>query len=195
MSQNPSLDLDRRTGWPADLRLLIDRYPRPTWSAHPNLGALSRFWLDRHAGFRELASSLGKGAVELREGRLDAAEFQPWFAPRMRFFLQQLHHHHLIEDQSYFPVFMAAEPRLALGFETLEADHDEIHSSIEKLAKESNELMRALRAPGADRRGAAAKLATAMSVFLTQLGRHLEDEEDLIIPLILERSEAGLGVG
>jgi hypothetical protein len=27
-----------------------------------------------------------------------------------------------------------------------------------------------------------------------RLDRHLDDEEDLIIPLILERSEAGLGV-
>lgn len=195
MSQDPSLGLDRRTGWPADLRLLIDRYPRPTWPAHPNLGALARFWLDRHAGFRELASSLGQGAMELREGHLDAAEFQPWFAPRMNFFLQQLHHHHLIEDQSYFPVFMAAEPRLALGFETLEADHDTIHAAIKGLATASNELMQALRAPGADQRGAAARLAATLPEFLTQLGRHLEDEEDLIIPMILERSEAGLGVG
>ncbi len=113
----------------------------------------------------------------------------------MSFFLQQLHHHHLVEDQSYFPLFMAAEPRLSRGFEILEADHDAIHSSIEKLAIESNELMKALRAPGADQRGAAARLAATLPVFLTLLGRHLEDEEDLIIPLILERSEAGLGVG
>jgi hypothetical protein len=31
-------------------------------------------------------------------------------------------------------------------------------------------------------------------VLLSQLRRHLADEKDLIIPLILDRSEAGLGV-
>lgn len=195
MDQEPSLDLNQRTGWPADLRLFADRHPRPAWPGHPNLGALSRFWLERHAGFRELATSLDRGTAELREGRLDAAEFQPWFAPRMGFFLQQLHHHHLIEDQSYFPVFMAAEPRLARGFETLEADHDTMHSAIDGLAAASNTLLRALQAPGSDRPRATADLTSAMSSFIGQLGRHLEDEEELIIPLILERSEAALGVG
>jgi len=31
-------------------------------------------------------------------------------------------------------------------------------------------------------------------LLLRQLRRHLDDEEDLIIPLILDRTEAGLGV-
>lgn len=195
MNQEPSLDLDRRTGWPADLRLIADRHPRPTWSSHPNLGALSHFWLERHAGFRELAKSLDRGTIELREGRLDAAEFQPWFAPRMGVFLQQLHDHHLIEDQSYFPVFGAAEPRLARGFETLESDHDTLHSAIDRLRTASNTLLRTLGTGGQDCPRATAHLTSAMSSFIGQLGRHLEDEEDLIIPLILERGEASLGVG
>jgi len=38
-----TLDLDRRTGWPADLRVLLDQYPRESWPGHPNLGALCRF--------------------------------------------------------------------------------------------------------------------------------------------------------
>jgi hemerythrin-like domain-containing protein len=188
------LDLDRRTGWPDDLRLLLDRHPRETWPGHPNLGALCRFWLERHAMFRELTEALTTSAFELREGRLDAAAFQPWFTPRMRFFLQQLHHHHLIEDHNYFPVFTAAEPRLARGFAVLEGDHGHIHGAIEQLAEASNGLLRGLASPAADLSGASARLATTLPSFLLQLGRHLEDEEDLIIPLILERSEAGLGV-
>lgn len=190
-----ALDLDRRTGWPPDLRLLLDRHPRPTWPGHPNLGALSRFWLERHAMFRELGRALGQGAVELREGRLDAAAFQPWFAPRMQLFLQQLHHHHLIEDHNYFPVFMTAEPSLARGFAVLETDHHTIDQAIRDLAQASNDLLLALRAPTADLPGATAGLTTALPAFLHRLDRHLGDEEDLLIPLILERSEAGLGVG
>ena len=190
-----SLDLDRRTGWPADLRRLLDRHPRSTWPGHPNLGALCRFWLERHAMFRELAQALHQGTAELGEGRLEAGAFQPWFAPRMQVFLQQLHHHHLVEDHNYFPVFIAAEPRLVRGFEALEADHGTIDRAIQELAQASNDLLAALRTPAADLPGATAGLATALPIFLSRLDRHLADEEDLIIPLILERSEAGLGVG
>jgi hypothetical protein len=194
LSQDPTLDLDSRTGWPADLRALLDRHPRPTWPGHPNLGALCRFWLERHAMFRELARALHEGSVELCERRLDAGAFQPWFRPRMRFFLQQLHHHHLVEDHNYFPVFMAAESRLARGFEVLEADHGTIERAIGELAQASNGLLQALRSPPADLRGATAGITAALPAFLRRLDRHLDDEEDLIIPLILERSEAGLGV-
>lgn len=195
MTADPALDLDRRTGWPADLRVLLDRYPRETWSGHPNLGALCRFWLERHAMFRELAGALAQGAAALREGQVEAAAFQPWFAPRMRFFLQQLHHHHLVEDHDYFPVFMAAERRLARGFQVLEADHGVIDAAIRELAGASDGLLAALRTPGADLAGATAGLGGLLPGFLGKLDRHLADEEDLIIPLILERSEAGLGVG
>lgn len=188
------LALDRRTGWPADLRLLLEQHPRPSWQRHPNLGALCRFWLERHRMFRELAEALATGAVELREDRLEAARFQPWFTPRMGFFLEQLHHHHLIEDHNYFPTFMAAEPRLGRGFEVLEADHATIHTAIVDLAEASNGLLTSLATATSDRPAATARLATSLPDFLASLGRHLDDEEDLIIPLILERGESGLGV-
>ncbi len=190
-----TLDLDRRTGWPADLCVLLDRHPRETWLGYPNLGALCRFWLERHAMFRELAGALAQGAEALREGQVDAGAFQPWFAPRMRFFLQQLHHHHLIEDHDYFPVFMAAETRLVRGFEVLEADHGAIDAAIRELAGASDALLRALHQPAADLAGASAGLGGLLPRFQGKLERHLDDEEDLIMPLILERSEAGLGVG
>ena len=50
-----ALALARRSGWPEDLRVLLDRYPRERWDAHANLGEMARFWLSRHAMFRELS--------------------------------------------------------------------------------------------------------------------------------------------
>ena len=44
--------LARRSGWPEDMRVLLDRYPREQWNAHANLGQMARFWLSRHAMFR-----------------------------------------------------------------------------------------------------------------------------------------------
>ena len=38
--------LDTRPGWPPELQFLLDRYPRPVWPTHANLGATARFWLE-----------------------------------------------------------------------------------------------------------------------------------------------------
>ena len=60
-----------RLGWPADLRVLFERYPREVWPAHPNLGETARFWLARHDMFRELGGALIAGTAAFREGEED----------------------------------------------------------------------------------------------------------------------------
>src|SRR4051794_26270415 len=97
----PALALDSRTGWPADLRLLVDRYPREMWAGHTNLGAMAQFWLSRHAMFREIGAALEQAAAAFRGGTASAADFHAWFPPRLQFFFQQLNAHHQIEDLHY----------------------------------------------------------------------------------------------
>ena len=190
-----ALALDVRDGWPADLRLLIDRYPRAVWQGHANLGAMAQFWLSRHDMFRDIAAALEEATAAFRNGTATATDFRAWFPPRLQFFLQQLNAHHQVEDLHYFPVFQAAEARLARGFDVLEGDHQTIHQSIDRTVETANSF---LRTPVNDKdplRAAGDAYAAANDVLLRQLRRHLADEEDLIIPLILDRTEAGLGVG
>jgi len=190
-----ALALDARDGWPADLRLLIDRYPREIWQGHANLGVMAQFWLSRHDMFRDIAAALEEATAAFRNGTAAAPEFRAWFPPRLQFFLQQLNAHHQVEDLHYFPVFQAAEARLARGFDVLEGDHQTIHQSIDRTVETANSF---LRTPVNDKdplRAAGDAYAAANDVLLRQLRRHLADEEDLIIPLILDRTEAGLGVG
>lgn len=188
------LALDARAGWPADLRLLIERYPREVWSSHANLGAMAQFWLQRHAMFRELGASLEEAATAFRDCTATAADFRAFFPPRLQFFLQQLNAHHQIEDQHYFPVFQAAEARLAHGFDVLEADHHLIHGQIDATVEAANAF---LRTPVNDdiARAAGEHYAQANGRLARLLTQHLNDEEDLIIPLILDRGEGALGVG
>lgn len=182
-----------RTGLPDDLLVLAARYPRETWSGHHNLGEVARFWLDRHGMFRELGAALAEGAVTFREGKVEAQPFVGWLAPRFNFFLRELHGHHMVEDQHYFPRFRAADARLARGFDILDADHVSIDRFIHDLAEAGGTLDAALRG-GGDLSAARAVLAERLEATLHILLRHLDDEEDLIVPLILERTEAGLGV-
>ncbi len=186
--------LASRSGWPADLRLLVDRYPREVWQGHANLGAMAQFWLSRHDMFREIGDALAQATAAFRDGTATAADFRAWFPPRLQFFLQQLNAHHQIEDLHYFPVFQAAESRLAHGFDVLESDHKVIHEQVDATVEAANAFLRAAVNDDA-LHGAGERHAAASDTLLRLLTQHLGDEEDLIIPLILDRSEAALGVG
>ena len=186
--------LDARSGWPADLRLLIDRYPRAVWAGHANLGAMAQFWLSRHDMFREIGAALEEATSAFREGSATAEHLRAWFPSRLQFFLQQLNAHHQVEDLHFFPVFQAAESRLAHGFDVLESDHKVIHEQIVVTVEQANAFLRTALNDDA-LRGAGERYAAASDALLRLLTRHLGDEEDLIIPLILDRSEAALGVG
>ena len=190
-----ALALARRSGWPEDLRILLSRYPRERWDTHANLGKMARFWLSRHTMFRELSVEIEKIAASFRAGRLPPLEFAHQFLPRLQFMLGQLNVHHQIEDLHYFPIFREADSGLARGFDVLEGDHHHIHGDMARTAEAANSLLKALRADGDTLRQRGDDYACSSAALLKGLIRHLDDEEDLIVPLILDRGEEALGVG
>ena len=193
-TDNEILDLARRSGWPEDLRVLLIRFPREQWQDHANLGEMARFWLSRHAMFRGLSDMIRTIEIRFREGGLSPEQFPRQLVPRLQFLLQQLEAHHQIEDYHYFPIFRAADARLARGFDVLESDHHAIHGDMARVVETANALLRALSG-GGETRNRADDYAGASGALLAGLIRHLDDEEDLIVPLILDRGEQALGVG
>jgi hemerythrin-like domain-containing protein len=187
-----TLDLQTRAGWPPEFRTLLEKYPREIWPGHKNLGATAQFWLDRHNGFRELGGVLVKATGEFREGKLLPTEFRRFFAPRLQFFLESLEGHHYVEDHHYFPVFRAAEAQLAKGFDVLEGDHEAIHAEIMRTVESANGLLRTMESDDDARRAATDLYAETSDRLLKFLVRHLDDEEDLIMPVILDQGERKL---
>jgi hypothetical protein len=155
---------------------------------------MAQFWLSRHAMFRELGASIAQGTAKFQAGEMAAADFAPWFAPRLQFMLEQLHAHHHIEDHHYFPIFRNVDARLGRGFDVLEADHAALHDGISRTVDAANALLRSIRDKVDGRREGDA-YAIASGHLFKGLTRHLDDEEDLIVPLILDRGEDKLGVG
>lgn len=189
-----SLLLGQRKGLPDDLKYLLKKYPRGDWRAHDNLGSMAKFWLKRHNMFRELGGTLNKSIGDYRENKVQAPQFASFFVPRLQFFLQNLHGHHQIEDEHYFPVFVKAERGLKRGFELLDNDHHIIHDTLDANAKSANSMLKKLSKGRDASRYAADAYADHTSKMIKLLLRHLEDEEDLIIPVILDRGEDKLGV-
>lgn len=185
-----SLDLDQRGAWPDELKVLLQRFPRETWREQRS--ATAQFWLDVHDGFRRETASALAVIEDYRAGRRTARDFGIISAPRLRMLVAHLHGHHHIEDLHYFPAFRSADARLAPGIDALAGDHRFLLRAIEELMTASDSLLAALaqEAPGLAAeaaRYAADSLAGASELFATRLLKHLHDEEDLVIPLMLDR--------
>lgn len=187
-------DIDRRAGLAPELRVLAEAYPREVWPAHANLGMTARFWLDRHDMFRALGERLVAEGANLRGVSASSGEVHGTFVRLLGFFLNQLNEHHLVEDHHYFPLFRTADPRLARGFELLDRDHETIHADLYATAEAANALLHRLASDAEAAREIDAYAAASERLVRRTL-RHLEDEEDLVIPLILDQGERVLGIG
>ena len=194
---DPALELGKRHGLPPDLRVLLENYPRECWSAHRNLGDMARFWMSRHDMFRELGDALSRETERFCAGATPVREFAGWFVPRLQFLLSHLGTHHQIEDHHYFPIFRAADERLAYGFDLLENDHHVIHVAMDRTVETVNVFLRTLSEghDGDTVKRTSQAFVAAQAPLIELLIKHLDDEEDLIVPLILDRGEEALGVG
>lgn len=183
--------LFERKGLPEDLQFLSQRYPRDGWRRPGALSSMGRFWLKRHGFFRELAALLSGSIAMLREESFEPREFAGWFAPRLDYLLSDLEGHHHIEDAHYFPIFQEAEPRLRRGFDILDSDHRLIHDLLESNAAAGRSFVEGLGKGGDAMLFAAEAYGAQAERLVSGLVRHLEDEEDLIVPLLLDRADGG----
>ncbi len=178
------LALATRAGLPDALRVLLARYPRPDWPAHPQFDGLTRFWLERHLSLRRLHGLLAAETEALLDRATDPREAAGRLAGLGNRFLGDLTGHHQVEDHHYFPLLRAQDARLEAGFDLLDADHDAIHDGVRTLAERANATLQGLAATPADLAPQAA-LHADLDRFGRLLERHLTDEEDLIVPVIL----------
>uniref|UniRef100_UPI0035CC7774 hemerythrin domain-containing protein n=1 Tax=uncultured Sphingomonas sp. TaxID=158754 RepID=UPI0035CC7774 len=188
-----ALLLPDRVGIPDAIAYLRAAYPAPQWRAHRNYGELTAFWLHVHASLRTQGAQLRQTTDMFRDGQIDADGFQRAFVPRFNHFLQHLTGHHQIEDHAYFPKFRALDARMVAGFDLLENDHEIIHAALLATVEQARALLAALPQAGDARRRAADVYAATSARLSDLLSRHLADEEDLVIPAMLEHGERSVG--
>lgn len=183
------LELGNRSGLPDALRVLAEQYPREVWETHRNFSEMVQFWMQRHMMFREVMRRIRQETELFLDGQSDLALYAPLLSKLGGFFLNELHMHHQIEDAHYFPQLTVLDARIADGFELLETDHVQIDGLLKDFAEKANAVLTP-QAPDAAKTAAAAFLSSS-TAFNGLLDRHLVDEEELVVPVVLETGFRG----
>lgn len=183
-----ALNLDLRSGLPDALTVLLKEYPRAGWESHPGYEGLIRFWLDRHMMFRRILEKLTAQTRETMDKRLPYDQFRLQTGRLGSAFVQELHGHHGIEDAHYFPVLSQKDPRIARAFDILDHDHHALDAHLNGFVDTANG---ALRPEQQDDR-AVAKFLDNLDNLERFIDRHLIDEEDIVVPVILKYGAGGL---
>ena len=185
MSDDP-LSLTARAGLPEALRVLLADFPREDWAGDPGFSDLVQFWLERHGMFRRLLTAMGEECAARVAGTLDPEIHASHLNRYGGMFLQGLHEHHMIEDHQYFPRLQAFDPRLERGFHILDRDHHDIDAELSAFRTEASAVL--AEANG----GNLGRFHDQLARMERLLDRHLEDEEDLIVPVLLKYVPSGV---
>lgn len=184
--------LDLRTGLPDALRALVAEFPRESWENDPGFHGLVSFWLDRHMMFRRLLEMLGEETRTVLNRDGEPRRFAGAVSRLGGMLVGELHGHHQIEDLHYFPKLATLDPRLKRGFDILDTDHHDLDRFLSEFTDQANATLRSIAA-GGGATDAAAGFETALGRLDRLLDRHLLDEEDLVVPVILKFGEGRLG--
>lgn len=180
-----------RAGWPSDAETLLADYPREAWPDHPNFARSIQNWMGAHRGFRQL----GDLVRTTTEAFLDRDSAPDQFAGALGHYgnllVRNLHGHHNWEDAKFFPEISAADDRFDHGLDTLESDHEVLDETINRLTRQANRAIKLVQLDETQARSEAGVLHDTAAGLERFLERHLEDEEDLIVPILLHHKLRG----
>jgi hypothetical protein len=181
----------RTDAMPSEMQSLLGLYPRDTWDGHPGFRDKTRQWLRAHDGFRHLAASVRKDTEALLEKAMDIEDYASRLAYRGNILIRNLHGHHTWEDRNYFPELSAADPRFDRGLEILEKDHADLDVVLEDFTQVANRTIKLLQLDETVARDEAGALHGTAETIEAFLARHLTDEEELAVPIILHHRLRG----
>lgn len=176
---------------PDDMRILLEDYPRDDWEDHPHFHDQTKHWLGAHQMFRQLGQLMRKET----ENYLDKRRAPEDYAGRLSYYgdamVRNLHGHHHWEDHSFFPELSAADARFDAGLEVLEKDHVVLDGILDDFTSKANRVLKLIQLDEKDARDAAGHLHGIAQGIEALLQRHLADEEDLVVPIILHHRLRG----
>lgn len=161
----------------------LAQWPPQRWAEHPGYVGLASHWQDIH---RAMVHNLGIVERSLRtlaeDGLADAERLRlaGQIGSAARQSVDHLHGHHRLEDQTMFPQLMRASSSLARPLNLLEADHIVLNALLGTF----EHALARLPVAGAPA-SAWDDVAMAGERVARVARRHIEDEEEIVIPVVL----------
>lgn len=181
----------RTADMPDDMKLLLNTYPRESWQTHPGFREKTQHWMGAHQMFRRLADRVRLDT----ETYLDADFETGAYAGRLSHFggalVGNLHGHHGWEDRVFFPELANADPRFQAGLDLLEKDHADLDAVLDDFTRRANRVIKLASLDEAQMRDEVGVLHHSSEAICAFLQRHLSDEEDLAVPIILHHRLRG----
>lgn len=158
---------------------------RDDWPQHMRYGGMASFWLGIHNNLLQGTNQLADGFETLLDSppseiqdALNAKKLQQLG----NHLISHLHNHHEIEDHNYFPQFIQLYPNMEHAINLLDGDHQVLHQALDDTQLALVDLM-AQKPIDRDMIAQMAKSSRDLEKIIT---RHLWDEEEIIIPILLE---------
>ena len=174
-----------RPQMPEQARFLISDYPRETWPNHPNFAQKTQNWMGAHNGFRQLSSINKEICEDWIDKNADDEKLIRYLGHYGDLLIRNLHGHHSWEDRSFFPEIFAADPRAEVGLDTLESDHEELDQRLDDITTKANRVIKLATLAPKQIHEEIGELHQEFCALGTLLDRHLTDEKELIVPVIL----------
>ena len=176
---------------PGEMQLLLRQYPRESWDAHPGFKEKTRHWLGAHQMFRRLAQQVRLDAENYLGQGVEAEDYAGRLSYYGNALVGNLHGHHGWEDRVYFPELSAADPRFDAGLEVLEKDHADLDQVLDDFTRVANRAIKLIHLDEAQAHDEVGRLQETAEVIEAFLERHLSDEEELAVPIILHHRLRG----
>ena len=180
-----------RKPWPESCRLLVEELPRESWADHPHHTGLIRFWLSRHHGFRKKLHRLEQETQLHIEKMDDPAGFAHSMYQEAEYLVQGLKGHHQIEDHHFFPILKKLDARAREGFEILESDHVMVDRLLADFSLQTHTLLYDC-GQREEFENHSVLLLQAIQKLKAYLHRHLDDEENIVVPVLLKYAPDGI---
>ncbi len=181
---SPEHHLAKRPGLTAELRKLLFDTPKAEWGSHNNYWRGADMWQAIHRSLLHESGLFVTGlekVIDMPKGEMDSALLLNNLRQLGGHLVGHAHVHHHVEDDNYFPRFKEVFPQLGRPIDLLDSDHRVLEETLDAVENH----VRALQAENADKDRLASVLADARKLDHI-LNRHLEDEEDIVIPALLK---------
>lgn len=186
------LALENRDRLPDALRVLLQDYPRELWEEDAGFSHLIRFWLDRHLMFRRILEALQSATQQGIDAPDDPLGYARALSRYGSMLVGELHMHHTVEDTQYFPLMKTLDARITSGFDILDRDHHTIDARLHSFSEMANLLLQGIQNGDDAAMARLGPLLNELGVLETFLNRHLIDEEELVVPVLLKYQPEGL---